>query len=685
MPPGGWKRLLPPSIPFLFSLSLSLSTVGRHAFWQDSGFYLAAVHDLGVLYPPGFVLYQLLCRLWTTALPFLDFTLAVHLFSSFCAALAASALALGARDLLRSRGTLFRVTPSDPGTLADVCGSVVGCLAASGYSFWFAGLYAKGYSFYYLMLCLLLWRMIRADEDRTPRSFAWVALLIGLAWQAHPSATLTGPALLLFVFRHRSSLRWPALGRNIALAAAAAVGPSLALPLLASADQSLSFGDPRTPAQVLAYLAGSAYTSDSGNFGLAPSRIWSAGRYFWEEFLGIGAALAVAGTVAAARANRALLAGLAAWVLPVLVLTVCFTIEGQHDQWFVAAWLPLHLMAGPALLRLGRALPAAAAGAAACLWAVLANHADLNQRNATLPETYARIHLEPLDPEAVLLAEGDDAIALCRYLQSVRGVRRDVLVLSPQDLEAGRSGEPGLNYLRSQARDARLRPTPLAELRARHPETPDTDLRVAAFAHANAGSGRPIYFGTPPPPGLLPPGWTPAPAGWMFRLARGPEPGIDPKYWRFPVEPEQVASKFRRRRGQMVLRGPQGMKVWPQAYEERLMLSLLRARLSLGDFVLERDPAQAERLYGSALALHPDYQDNPRFLFQWGRIKRALGREEPAAGAFSRLLSLGEEAPRAFRAAAHDQLGEIHRKAGRAEAAEIEFGKARRLRAGAER
>ena len=83
------KRLVLPGIPFILSLALSLSTAGSHLYWQDSGLFLVAIKELGVLYPPGFVLYLLLCKAWTLLLFFVDFTLAVALFSSLCAALAA--------------------------------------------------------------------------------------------------------------------------------------------------------------------------------------------------------------------------------------------------------------------------------------------------------------------------------------------------------------------------------------------------------------------------------------------------------------------------------------------------------------------------------------------------------------------------------------------------------------------
>src|ERR1041384_1008145 len=156
------KRWIVPAVPFVISLSLSLVTVGSHPYWQDSGVYLTAVKELGVLYPPGFGLYLLLCRLWTLIVFFLDFTLAVHLFSSLCAALAAGTLAVAVRDLLRARKPLFNVMKEDPGAIADWAGAPAGCLASCGYTFWFTAIYAKGYALYYLILALMAWRMIRA-------------------------------------------------------------------------------------------------------------------------------------------------------------------------------------------------------------------------------------------------------------------------------------------------------------------------------------------------------------------------------------------------------------------------------------------------------------------------------------------------------------------------------------------
>ena len=42
------KRRWVAAVPVFLSLALSGATVGRHLYWQDSGFFLAAIKDLGI-------------------------------------------------------------------------------------------------------------------------------------------------------------------------------------------------------------------------------------------------------------------------------------------------------------------------------------------------------------------------------------------------------------------------------------------------------------------------------------------------------------------------------------------------------------------------------------------------------------------------------------------------------------
>ena len=147
--------------------------------------------------------------------------------------------------------------------------------------------------------------MIRADETRAKRDFTIVAALIGLAWAAHPSATDAGLALLLFVGVHARSIGWKGVAARTGLAAGCALAPSLLLPALTTRFNDLSAG-------FIRYLRGGRYTDVPDVFGSAPTRWESLGLFTWEEFLGVGMLVVLAGLARLAIVNRRLLLGLGA-------------------------------------------------------------------------------------------------------------------------------------------------------------------------------------------------------------------------------------------------------------------------------------------------------------------------------------------------------------------------------------
>jgi len=627
------KRLILPGIPFVVSMALSLSTVGGHVSWQDSGFYLVAVNDLGVLYPPGFALYVLLCKAWTLLLGWVDFTLAVHLFSSTCAALAAGTLAVAARDLLRTRGPIFHTTEEE-GPLAEWVGVSIGCLAATGYSFWGAAILAKVYALYYLVLTLLIWRMIRADETGKPRDFTLVAALIGLAWQAHPSATTTGLALVLFIAFHRRAVGFGGIAARVGLGAACALLPLLLLPILARGDSALRFGDPSTAAGFWDYLTGVRFTGKQGAFGLDAGRVRASARYFWEEFLGIGALLVALGFRRLWLENRRLILGVLSWVLPVCVVTILFKIEGQHDFWEVAAWIPLWLVAAVGLSAVGRVREMAVVLALlGSIWGVVANGKDLSQRNYTLPEAMGHLQLDAVDPGAVLFLYSDDTCSASLYLQRVKGIRPDVLIVMSPFLGPDPDGGRGW-YDRALLRlHPDLMPPDYEGLAGRAPRL---DRSMAAWANANAVSRRPLFFERPPAAELLRSGWTLVPAGHLIKMVPREERRIDQKYWRSPVEPESIPGQYRRERGQYVEYRSGEILLKPEAYERRLLRELLRARKNLADWsALSGTPEGLERcveLYESILQLDPWMKEDPAAIVPLARAYYGLkqfDRAEP--------------------------------------------------------
>jgi tetratricopeptide (TPR) repeat protein len=656
-PPQGassWRTAVP---PVLLSLLLSALTVGSKVHWRDSGIYLVAIKEFSVLYPPGFALYLSLCKAWTLLLgPFLDFTLSVHLFSSLCAALAAGFLTRAAERWTGDR----------------VAAAVIGCLAAAGYTWWFSGLYAKGYALYFMIVALLLWRMACRDHVR-------VLLLLGLAWAAHPSAVLLGPAALLYLHHHRAEVL--ALGRlRLSLLAPAvvlcAIGPSLFLPLIAARESIYSLGHPSSLHEWTRYVAGARFTGIPGVWGFDGGRWARMALYAWEEFLGVGVGLAAFGVTKLFRDRRPERWMLVAWILPVAVVAALFKIEEQYDFWLVVAWMPLWLAAalGLSLLRARQRRAPAIAVAIGLLWSAAANGKDLYLRGDDLPETLGRCMLGPLDRGAMLVASSDDALGLCRYLQVVRGFRPDVRVV-PAPLM---NPLPELRWF--QDRLARAWPgfalPDYSLVQVQAARYSDLALVQAAIIQAQRAGSAPVFFDQEPAVQLLTSGAV-VPAGFLWKWTEGPA-RPEPRYWEYPVTLEQVAAHRGRKRALSVTYGAGHVFVAPQTYEDRFIYYLVEARRNLADLQQrEGSPAgygRSAEAYESILKSAPDFENVPRILYPLALDYFMLDRPNQAVPLFRRLLDT--DAGPMMKAGAWFYLGEIYQASRRKEEARDFFRRA---------
>jgi hypothetical protein len=647
----GWRVA---ALPMLVSLTLSAATVGKQAHWQDSAIYLTAIKEFSVLYPPGFTLYLLLSKAWTLLLGFVDFTLAVHLLSSVCAALAAGVLARAA----------------DQVTKDGLSSSIVACLAAAGYTWWFSGLYAKGYALFFLFLSLVLWRM-------TCRDHVWVALFSGLAWAAHPSAALLAPVLLLYVVRHRVQVGAMGARRLAWLLPASffcALGPNLVLlPILSGRGSIHSMGNPVTIVDLMRYVAGSRFTSLPGVWGFVGWRWAHVPRYAWEEFLGVGAVLACVGVARLFQEKREERWALLVWPIPVIAVSALFKIEGQYDFWLVSAWMPLWIASAVGLSFLRRRVPRAplVVLTVGLAWAVLANGRDLTFRGEDRPEALGRSMLKNLEPGAMLVVSSDDAIGLCGYLQSVRGYRQDVRVV--------------LTTLLNPTPDAKWYPDLLSR---RWPEFTPPDFQLvllygargsnialvqAAIVRARNPGLPPIYFDVAPPAELLGSGSV-VPAGFLWKWTEKADERPDPRSWDYPVTLEQAAERRGRLRGISGDFGLNDIWVLPQAYEDRLVYYLALARRNQGDLA-QREGSRSgyersARAYESILKAAPVLGRDPALLYALALDYYMLDRFNEAAPLFLEIVDAG--AGLNLKAGSLFYLGEIH-KASRRGPEALEF------------
>ena len=95
-------------------------------------------------------------------------------------------------------------------------------------------------------------------------------------------------------------------------------------------------------------------------------------------------------------------------------------------------------------------------------------------------------------------------------------------------------------------------------------------------------------------------------AGAVWKLMRAEDARIDPAHFRVPIQAEEVPGLFRRKRGIAVTPTPKGFEVEFQAYEARLLKTLLKTRYILAEWqVAHARPAEAIALYETILPLDP--------------------------------------------------------------------------------
>jgi len=598
------KRSIVPGIPFLFSLAISSCTVGSHVYWQDSGYYLTAIRDLSVLYPHGFILYQLLCKAWTlVAGPPFGFALSVHLFSSLAAAAGASFTALAARDFLR------RLYPAKPAELPAVGAA---CLLSAGYCYGHAAIIAKTYSLSYALMALLLWFLVRAERKR---DFLAMGAVLGLSWAAHPAAALLVPGLLGYAWARRDRIRewgWGFFSVVIGLAAACAFLPCLLLPTLAARESLGDFGNPRTLREILGFVSGERFTRQEHAFGFSGWRWIAALRYAGEEYLGAAIPLLL-GAGVLLRKHRTAAALLLGWIVPVLLVTMLFLGEGQFDQWLVFIFIPMALLvaAGLSMLLDRGARTAVVVIVAAAVTMVAINIPLLSQRDYVWAEQYGRLLMKNLDPGSVLCLSRDDSLAICRYLQGVPGERTDVLLLNSSML-----GEDWLD--RRIEREKGMRVPEYRPLRLLKSGDSWEMIAVAAFASENIGKVPAVFSDVRPSREFLRGDLEIVAAGMLWKIAPREQAVIDLRYWDYPVRPEDIPRQGRRARGHWGYLTAEGTEMRPELYEDRFFLPLLWAQVRLGDWMLPKDPARALETYKAVLKVYPDALLDSHFAYHLG-------------------------------------------------------------------
>jgi hypothetical protein len=302
-----------------------------------------------------------------------------------------------------------------------------------------------------------------------------------------------------------------------------------------------------------------------------------------------------------------------------------------------------------------------AAGLIAVASSIAVNRSEISQRDYVLAESYGRSILDPVDPNSVLLLWSDDANAIVSWLQRVRGDRPDVLLVTGSFLNA-EFGNLAYERLLSR-RQPDFRIPDYWDVQRQFPSADPKDAAAAAFLRAHAGLARPVFVERMLPLSMVPPGYTLIPSGATWKLVPQAESTLDARYWKFPVEPEEIPVGTRRARGQKISLVAGSVEVQPQRYEERLRSLLVLSRYHLAKAQTERGQfAHAARLCESIMALDPEYWNNAEFVHSLAISLYAAGDKAKAERALRRSAEISTSA--SHRATARFYLGDLARARG---------------------
>ena len=320
-----WSQEVAPMLLVFFSAFLLYTlTAPRSVTLEDDGLFLMNLEHWGVCHPPGYPLYSLLGSSFYHLMPdFIVPALRGHLFSGFCAAVAAAAVYAIVIQLVRSR----------------LIGVIAGCALAASDVFWSQAIIAEVYTLnammYFIVMAMCL-RYAGADAREAagrPHLYLYcaIAFVYGLGLSNHwPLLGLGSIGLLMMVIA-----QWRNLIARIPFGAVClclGLLPYTFLVWRSQTDAALNFyGALDSLEQMRFYVTRGGYSGVDNQSGvgleekLAFVRFLS-GQFLW-QFTPLGLALAVAGFVAMLRSR------VHSWLACSLFVS-----------WFMAGPLLIHLI-----------------------------------------------------------------------------------------------------------------------------------------------------------------------------------------------------------------------------------------------------------------------------------------------------------------------------------------------------
>ena len=391
-------RLTSAALVFLVALFVYSWTLAPTVTLVDSGELIVAARFLGVAHPPGFPLYVILAHL-ASLLPIGNSAERTNFVSAFFAALACAMLTLVVAELIgtasyvaelrrrskkaarkgreKSPHSIVTAADDDSGWLLTIMSAVgAGLLLAFSRTLWSYATIAEVYSLNTFLILTIFFLMLRwrrrivADERTTNRIanargpmpviadydflLYAAAIVFGLALGVHHvTVGLVLPALAVLVYQTQGLSFFA--NKRLLYAALVSVAALLAvysyLPLSASHNPILNWGDPRSLGAIWAHVSGKQYQLFlSFSPSIMGEQLLQFGRLLFREFgvpwIPIALVVAVAGFISAWKGDRTTFLWLFFLVVANLAYTLNYEIAEDKDAYYLPVFVALSVAAG---------------------------------------------------------------------------------------------------------------------------------------------------------------------------------------------------------------------------------------------------------------------------------------------------------------------------------------------------
>jgi hypothetical protein len=437
-------------LSFVVPFAVSMLTLAPSVTFFDSGEFLTATASLGSAHSPGYPLFLMYAKPFTW-IPLGNIAFRINMATAFSASLACLGAYLLTTFLLKDE------TLVDNERFSSFAVKTAGFAAACSFSFtprlWLQSNHDKPYPLLAFLTAiifylLLKWRDHYKNGDEQPAYVYVCTFLAGMAMGLHQTVVLLLPAWFLLIVL----ADWRMLTRikELVLATAfAMVGFSvhLYLPLRATRNPLLNWGDSKTSTQFLWHFLRKGYPDDPHPRDL--SLLWAQIKAFNvpREFTWLGAVLLVFALICLWRKQRdvviAYLAGVAAFLL---VIAGHFNALPDFifltEEFFTPLYLLSAVLIGVGLFHvLGYAIQNARLperydlkvyilvlvlmlSLPVSLCAV--NYYENDQHNNYIAYDYATNSLRSLPQNAVMFTWGDSGAFPLWYLQGIERMREDL-------------------------------------------------------------------------------------------------------------------------------------------------------------------------------------------------------------------------------------------------------------------